>query len=383
MRTDYKIGIAALVLVGLVIVVWSFIDPEPTAAPPTNNQPPPLAVNDDPGGDPPNFYDMRPNDGVSARLDGGGIIGRDRIGDTGDGSSDSAGGAPGSDEAAGLDALEGTGHPGGDGTSPTPGSDILSLFGGRDTPTYPPDPVNSTIPPRSPGSYTVKEGDSGFWTVSKNVYGDGKHWALIAAANPEADSNALRAGQILKVPPRPVPDRSTGGNSTLAAGRAGQVLTETDGKRYYYVQEGDLGFWTVSAKAYGSGKHWALIAQANPDADSGRLRKGQKLVVPALPTRFRAPTNMTPARTLGPGEKWYTVVDGDAGFWDVSKKSYGAGKYYDVIAKANPNVNSGRLRKGQKILVPPLPPSAMRRRTTRRPSVATVRGGYGDVPIFE
>lgn len=394
MRTDYKIGIAALVLVGLVIVVWSFVDPDPPpAGPPPDEQPAPV-VNDDPV-DPPGFYRQRRDDDVAVRDGGEAVIGRDRTGGTGDESTDDPGDPPARDASSVMAALQDAIRRSGERrheTSPTPGSNIAGLFGrSTDTTTDSSDTdalrapdFSAAITPATPLAYTVKDGDSGFWTVSKNVYGDGKYWGLIAKANPDADSNRLRAGQILKVPPLPAKtDRAPGEGPT----HAGQVLAEADGKRYYYVQEGDAGFWTVSAKAYGSGKHWALIAKANPNADSDRLNKGQKLLVPALPLPMAASsgttTSTTVARTLGPGEKWYTVVDGDAGFWDVSKKSYGSGKYYAIIAKANPNVNSGLLRKGQKILVPPLPPSATRVRTTRRPSVATARDRYGAVPIFD
>jgi len=420
MRTDYKIAIAALVLLGLGVVVWSFMDPTPVEDTPQDKTPPPIVKNE-PVDEPSTFYRTRREDDVATSTDEGPITGRDRTlpptddvagRDTVTPTADTSGGTPLSGLAAYLEAVRRRAAETAraeeaarsDTTGPTPGSNIASMWRDSgagdtttgDTTTYPldtgatrtPDPVGPAAFSYPEKTYTVKDGDNGFWTVSKNAYGDGKYWALIAKANPQADSDRLAVGQVLKVPALAVETaRATGADTTTTS--AGQVRTEADGKRYYTVKDGDAGFWTVAAKAYGNGKHWALIAQANPNMVSARLRKGQKLLVPALPASESSPTR-TPAalgRTLNPGEKWYTVVDGDAGFWDVSKKSYGHGKHYAIIAKANPNVNSGRLRKGQKILVPPLPASATRVRTAtaprRRPTVAASTAGYGDVPIFD
>ncbi len=50
-------------------------------------------------------------------------------------------------------------------------------------------------------TYTVKPGDAGFWGIAEKVYGEGRYWQLIARANPNTDSNALRVGQKLSIPP--------------------------------------------------------------------------------------------------------------------------------------------------------------------------------------
>ena len=56
-----------------------------------------------------------------------------------------------------------------------------------------------------------------------------------------------------------------------------------NGGRVYVVQKDDLGFWTIAEKIYGDGKHWRLIADANPGVDVEKLRAGQKLKIPPLP----------------------------------------------------------------------------------------------------
>ena len=393
MRTDYKIGIAALVLVGVVITVWSLVS-DPEATPEPKDQPQDVArVDDDRDSaarDDRNssFYGSGRDDDVAPGL-GGAITGRPRDGAAGGGARDVDDPAARADALAALRAAmersrardAAAGAAAGRGVDwPFPGRGADD--GGRDT------GIGHIGAPRPAAAtqYVVKNGDAGFWTVSEKAYGDGKHWALIAKANPEADSNALRMGQILKVPPLPAADAAPrAGGAAAGAAVAGQLVSRPDGTRHYFVKEGDAGFWSVSKKAYGDGKHWALIAKANPNVNSGALKAGQQLLVPPLPARGASASRTTLARTLKPGEKWYTVVEGDAGFWDVSKKSYGEGNHWEVIAKANPNVNPGRLRAGQKIVVPPLPASSSRstaRTSTPRPA-ATASRYDDDEPIFE
>ena len=50
-------------------------------------------------------------------------------------------------------------------------------------------------------------------------------------------------------------------------------------------------------------------------------------------------------------KRFYVIKDGES-FWTITKKLYGAGKYYARVLKANPDVNPGRVRAGQVIAVP-------------------------------
>jgi len=137
--------------------------------------------------------------------------------------------------------------------------------------------VPSSVKPTAPTRqriYVVQEGDRGFWGIAKKQYGDGKYWPLIAQANPNADSNALRVGQRLIIPPKPdLGPRPLGTGRRQPAGGAGTSGT-------YVVVEGDKGFWDVAKKMYGDGKYWRLIADANPGVDSGALQPGQRLIIP-------------------------------------------------------------------------------------------------------
>ena len=65
-----------------------------------------------------------------------------------------------------------------------------------------PEPLPQTEPlDTSPRNYTVKKGDT-LYKISKNVYGEGKHWKAIYQANRNVISNpsALQLGWILKLP---------------------------------------------------------------------------------------------------------------------------------------------------------------------------------------
>jgi nucleoid-associated protein YgaU len=53
----------------------------------------------------------------------------------------------------------------------------------------------------------------------------------------------------------------------------------------------------------------------------------------------------------------YVVQKGDSGFWGIAQKHYGDGKYYYLIAKANPKVNSNSLQIGDKLVLPDKPAS--------------------------
>lgn len=73
-------------------------------------------------------------------------------------------------------------------------------------PTKPKPPESSAQPPPRPvptpgATYTLVKGDT-FWSVAQAAYGDGKLWTKIKQANPGVDMNALRVGQVIKIPPK-------------------------------------------------------------------------------------------------------------------------------------------------------------------------------------
>lgn len=158
----------------------------------------------------------------------------------------------------------------------------------------------------------------------------------------------------------------------------------------YTVKPGDNGFWMVAERVYGlgNGKYWKRIRDANPTADTSALRPGMKLVIPPLPADAASPERTTVIATREPhgsvtvgtgGNRTYIVAEGDAGLWGVAVKVYdGKGHLWEHIQKANPGVDSNRLRPGMKLVIPPLPTTATRPgRATgiTRTAGATVRHG--------
>lgn len=225
--------------------------------------------------------------------------------------------------------------------------------------------------------YVVQKGDAGFWAIAEKVYNDGRLWTLIAKANPNAESNALREGQKLKIPPKPA--------ARPTEGRPTEMLAGPTGQRVYVVKSGDAGFWGIAQTVYGDGRHWTLIAKANPQVTSGGLRPGMKLVIPPLTTSSAGaasrpgPTTATIAPALG--QKVYVVKAGDAGFWGVAQAEYGDGRFAPWIAKANPQVSSSALKPGQQLIIPELTEEMRRSVTGTAPVTATTRpAGAGGEP---
>ncbi|MDY6913728.1 MAG: LysM peptidoglycan-binding domain-containing protein [Planctomycetota bacterium] len=235
--------------------------------------------------------------------------------------------------------------PGGRVTAPkiTP----ASTDAGEDAPIIPRIRPSELKPPAVEKTYVVKKGDAGFWGVAKKVYGNGKHWRLIEKANPNAVSGLLRPGQKLIIPPLPEKTRPAG-----LAGSVKPVGTAGREQRIYTVQKGDAGFWGIATKVYGDGKHWRLIENANPNAVSRSLRPGQKLIIPPLADR---PVAVSRPVALVAKQRTYVVQADDSGLWDIAVKVYGDGNHWGLIEKANPSTVSGRLRVGQKLVIPPLP----------------------------
>jgi LysM repeat protein len=147
-------------------------------------------------------------------------------------------------------------------------------------------------------TYVVQKGDAGFWGVSVKVYGHGKYYKVIAKANPGVNSESLSPGQRLIVPPKPADPSRRVVNDTR-----GVTPDVPAGYKVYTVRRGDAGFWDVAVKMYGNGRHFGLVARANPGVDSRRLQPGQKLRIPPLGEVRRLTSAATaPIIDEGPGE---------------------------------------------------------------------------------
>ena len=178
MRTDYKIGIAVVLFLAVVIVVYNVFTPAGDSAdsqdPGTLRPPAPPAFGQTTGSRTPSFY---------------GTARRERV-------VESRGGG----YTAPVAATPLTTRPVPTGDSPPPAlpaprpgrTDVASAERTR------PDPA----PGARQRTYLVEEGDNGFWRVSEKMYGHGKYWHLIKEANPSV-GNVIHPGQELMIPPLP------------------------------------------------------------------------------------------------------------------------------------------------------------------------------------
>ena len=226
-------------------------------------------------------------------------------------------------------------------------------------------PVGNAAQSRS--TYRVQKGDDGYWAVAEKVWGEGngRHWKKIQNANPGVDSTSLAPGMMLRIPLLEDATATTAGGTTVAASGApkpGDTFINSAGQKVYVVSKGDsAGLWGVSSKMYGKGHLWRTIAKANPTAKPTQLKAGQHLVIPPNPstssTTPTAPTPVSPGGSLTVGGVDYYVVtkEDSSGLWGIAEKIYGNGKYYTLLQKANPNVNSNALRAGQRLVKPAKP----------------------------
>ena len=161
----------------------------------------------------------------------------------------------------------------------------------------------------------------------------------------------------LATPPAPVDDGGRVGEPAPEPGDDDRATAPAGQASIYVVVAGDDGFWAISAKVYGAGKHWPLIRDANPGVDTTMLRPGQELVIPPPPepdtqstTREELPAGVPP------GSRTYVVQDGDT-YWDIAEAEYGNGQYHYLLEQAN-GIDPGKLQKGMVLLVPPKPAPA-------------------------
>jgi nucleoid-associated protein YgaU len=78
--------------------------------------------------------------------------------------------------------------------------------------------------------------------------------------------------------------------------------------------------------------------------------------VPNTVQPYTGPVEEEPDAPADAGYATYTVTDDDTGgYWGIAQKLYGAGKYWYLIAEANPDVDSTLLRVGMELAIPPLP----------------------------
>lgn len=199
------------------------------------------------------------------------------------------------------------------------------------TPTPTPAPTQNpapTTPQESPKIVTVAAGD----TLSSIARANNTTLAAIMAANPGIAPERIQVGQKIRLTP--------GAQSPQKVERPVSVGT-------HIVQEGE----TLSSIARQYGTTTTALVALNQLPDSGHIRIGQKLIVPAKPkstSSHHAPLPLVPTPIANDELVPYEVKAGET-LYGIGRKFFlGA----DEIASLNNIPSNAQLRAGQQLLVP-------------------------------
>jgi nucleoid-associated protein YgaU len=129
----------------------------------------------------------------------------------------------------------------------------------------------------TPRTHRVTSGES-LYSISQEVYGSGKYYKKILAANPGLDSRHLRIGQVLNLP-------VLGDADKPAAPAAGSQRAAVDPTKAYTVSSGDT-LESISRKLYGTPGYLEQIYELNRGLigpDENVLKIGWVLKLPRPP----------------------------------------------------------------------------------------------------
>ncbi|WP_428386866.1 LysM peptidoglycan-binding domain-containing protein [Mucisphaera sp.] len=132
-----------------------------------------------------------------------------------------------------------------------------------------------------PRTYTVQEGDT-FSTISERVYGESRHWVLIARANPTVDPIRLPIGQAILLP-----ELDEDGEPILTEDEEG--LRAPEPVQRHVIRPGE-SLSSISVRYYGTASQWRTIFNANRGSigsDPNAIRAGMSIVIPSVPVRER------------------------------------------------------------------------------------------------
>jgi nucleoid-associated protein YgaU len=173
---------------------------------------------------------------------------------------------------------------------------------------------------KNANEWVVRPGDT-LGDISKEHYGTTQQWQAIAEANPGVDPADLKVGTRLALP-------------------------EVKADNVHVVEKGDtLG--EISQQHYGTSKKWEDIVKANPGLDPERLVPGMKLIIPGKQKHAASRASADAAASSGD----YVVEKGDT-LGGIAAKELGSAQKWQLIADANPGIDPGNLRLGQRLRIP-------------------------------
>lgn len=138
----------------------------------------------------------------------------------------------------------------------------------------------ANVAPNTPRTHRVESGESPY-SISEAVYGSGKYYKRILAANPGIDPRHLKIGQVLVIPDLSATDRvASPADATTAAP---EVI---DTRTSYKVESGD-SLESISLKLYGTPRMRDRIYETNKTLigpDENLLKIGWILKLPQPPS---------------------------------------------------------------------------------------------------
>lgn len=203
-------------------------------------------------------------------------------------------------------------------------------------------PVKEEDPIGTSTTYKVKTYDT-LGDISRKVYGTSKYAKLIQDAN-KVDPSALKVGQVLKIPAKPV---------EKVEGKSGTDKSENlpAGAKIHVVHNVEF-LGDISKKYYGTALEWKRIADANGITDPRSLKIGQKLIIPAKPGSEKTGTRGAGVDTLTPpSTQKHTIVKGDT-LGRIAAKYLGSSAKVAQLKAANPGLDDRNLKIGQVIVIP-------------------------------
>jgi nucleoid-associated protein YgaU len=134
-----------------------------------------------------------------------------------------------------------------------------------------------TVATETPRTHVIAEGES-LWTIAQTVYGNGKYYTRLIAANPNIDPNHLKVGAPLSIPPL--------GSVAQASTSAAAPIAKNDSSTQYVVVSGD-SLDKIARKLYGDPTMADRLYDANQTVigqDEDNLKIGEVLKLPTPPT---------------------------------------------------------------------------------------------------